>query len=623
MSQQYYVTHQNTTTQSHLADSDHHNNNNNLHTLLLMNNPNLVPHFDHHHQQSSNNNNIIFVNSSTAAAYAQPPPPPYPHHNVTLYGYPQEEARDSSRARQGLSLSLSSQNPGGGGGGGGGAVVSVFGSKYLRVAQELLEEVVNVGDTLTGGSNHDHSPKKGKGVFDTPSGGGDSGGGGGGDGGGGGGGGLLCTSERHEIQMKKAKLVTMLDEAEQRYKQYNHQMQIVIESFERAAGIGSAKTYTALALKTISKQFRCLKDAIQGQIRAANKSLGEDEGGSGSSAGKIQGSRLKFIDHQIRQQRALQQLGMIQNHNAWRPQRGLPERSVSVLRAWLFEHFLHPYPKDSDKILLAKQTGLTRSQVSNWFINARVRLWKPMIEEMYNEELKEHEQINSEDKENSNEDDIDRVSNPILEHEKINNSEIQIKSVKLDQHNNVNNSSSFVSIQTRPDPNYQPGFTLTGSLEMGAVSQGSPKRQRGNQLVSNNGGEILIKFGDEKQEMRDNNNNNNNNGFHSSINSEGMNFIGGELGSYPNMGDLGRFETEDFSTRFLQGNNNNNNNGGISLSLGLPPSCDNHHQQHFNDLSSTTHHHHHPFMSSPTQNIQFRRGNDFAAQLLPDFVALR
>lgn len=30
-------------------------------------------------------------------------------------------------------------------------------------------------------------------------------------------------------------------------------------------------------------------------------------------------------------------------------------------------------------------------QVSNWFINARVRLWKPMVEEMYQQETKEEE----------------------------------------------------------------------------------------------------------------------------------------------------------------------------------------------------------------------------------------
>lgn len=125
---------------------------------------------------------------------------------------------------------------------------------------------------------------------------------------------------------------------DQRYRQYHQQMQIVIASFEQAAGIGSARTYTALALKTISKQFRCLKDAIAAQIGAANKSLGEEDYCFGS---KSEGSRLKYVDHHLRQQRALQQLGMIQ-HNAWRPQRGLPERSVSVLRAWLFEHFLHP-----------------------------------------------------------------------------------------------------------------------------------------------------------------------------------------------------------------------------------------------------------------------------------------
>ncbi|KAK8481914.1 hypothetical protein V6N12_016102, partial [Hibiscus sabdariffa] len=29
--------------------------------------------------------------------------------------------------------------------------------------------------------------------------------------------------------------------------------------------------------------------------------------------------------------------------------------------------------------------------VSNWFINARVRLWKPMVEEMYQQETKEED----------------------------------------------------------------------------------------------------------------------------------------------------------------------------------------------------------------------------------------
>eukprot|EP00250_Pteridium_aquilinum_P013399 c21317_g1_i1 orf=652-3351(-) len=190
--------------------------------------------------------------------------------------------------------------------------------------------------------------------------------------------------ENQELQVKKAKLIAMLDEVDRRYKLYFSQMEAVVNTFESAAGLGAAKTYTALALQTISKHFRGLRDAIGSQIRAASRALGEEDS---SSLGL---GRLRYVDQQLRQQRALQQLGMMQQH-AWRPQRGLPERSVSVLRAWLFEHFLHPYPKDADKHMLARQTGLSRNQVSNWFINARVRLWKPMVEEMYLEEIKEAE----------------------------------------------------------------------------------------------------------------------------------------------------------------------------------------------------------------------------------------
>ncbi|GLU04499.1 hypothetical protein SLE2022_216420 [Rubroshorea leprosula] len=255
---------------------------------------------------------------------------------------------------------------------------TILNSKYLKAAQELLDEVVNVRKALKQpDSNKDQSsqPKSAGGMAAEPS---DS---------------ItnssseLSPAERQELQTKKTKLLSMLDEVDRRYKQYHHQMKIVVSSFDMVAGHGAAKPYTALALQTISQHFRCLRDAINDQLQAAQRTLGEQETSSNSQGGII--PRLRYVDHQLRQQRALQQLGVMRH--AWRPQRGLPESSVSILRAWLFEHFLHPYPKDSEKIMLAKQTGLTRNQVANWFINARVRLWKPMIEDMHKEEFGEME----------------------------------------------------------------------------------------------------------------------------------------------------------------------------------------------------------------------------------------
>ena len=127
-------------------------------------------------------------------------------------------------------------------------------------------------------------------------------------------------------------------QVDSRYKQYYHQMQLVVSSFDVVAGRGAAKPYTALALQTISRHFRCLRDAITGQINVTQKNLGEQDH-SGNNRG-VGISRLRFVDQELRQQRALQQIGIVQH--AWRPQRGLPESSVSILRAWMFEHFLHP-----------------------------------------------------------------------------------------------------------------------------------------------------------------------------------------------------------------------------------------------------------------------------------------
>lgn len=117
-------------------------------------------------------------------------------------------------------------------------------------------------------------------------------------------------------------------------------MKAVVSSFEAVAGTGAGTVYSALASKAMSRHFRYIRDGIVGQIKAISKAMGEkDPVAPGTTRGET--PRLKLVDQTLRQQRPFQQMGMMESH-PWRPQRGLPERSVCVLRAWLFEHFLHP-----------------------------------------------------------------------------------------------------------------------------------------------------------------------------------------------------------------------------------------------------------------------------------------
>lgn len=58
----------------------------------------------------------------------------------------------------------------------------------------------------------------------------------------------------------------------------------------------------------------------------------------------------------------------------------LPKRTSSrmrgqtkALRQWFFAHPDHPYPSEEDKQELAHGTGLTKTQIQNWFINSRRR----------------------------------------------------------------------------------------------------------------------------------------------------------------------------------------------------------------------------------------------------------
>ncbi|CAL1404234.1 unnamed protein product [Linum trigynum] len=260
-------------------------------------------------------------------------------------------------------------------------------SRFLKPAQELLEEWcgvascrMEVGDVVSslgsGGLSSSSTAICGSN-----------------DGGAGSAGSLTYRPEFHEV---KSRLLYLLEEVCKRYKQYHQQMQMVVSSFESVAGLSSSTPYVSLAIKTITRNFKSMKHVISDQLKqhsaATARSVvvgGEEELFSSSSTSSTS-TRLRGYMGQ-RQSCGGGGGGPNYHHvgfhepqqHVWRTQRGLPERSVAILRAWLFEHFLHPYPTDADKHMLATQTGLTRNQVSNWFINARVRVWKPMVEEIH------------------------------------------------------------------------------------------------------------------------------------------------------------------------------------------------------------------------------------------------
>ncbi|KAL7159219.1 hypothetical protein ABFS83_01G013300 [Erythranthe nasuta] len=187
------------------------------------------------------------------------------------------------------------------------------------------------------------------------------------------------SQEREDVEAKMKHLISLLQLVDEQYNQCLDEIHTVISAFHAVTEL-DPNLHARFALPTISLMYKNLRERISSCIIEMGARVNTNTNNNNNNKGGDESSS-SFDMSYIQKQWALQQLRK-RDHQLWRPQRGLPERSVSVLRAWMFQNFLHPYPKDAEKHLLAMKSGLTRSQVSNWFINARVRLWKPMIEEM-------------------------------------------------------------------------------------------------------------------------------------------------------------------------------------------------------------------------------------------------
>ncbi|XP_044983958.1 BEL1-like homeodomain protein 11 isoform X2 [Hordeum vulgare subsp. vulgare] len=254
------------------------------------------------------------------------------------------------------------------------------GSRYLRPAMELLRDAVSaVGgggddDESAGGGSEDEATHRDMRL-------------------------RAAATGRRVIQAKndggtggavQAKLLGLLSELESRQEHYFQELSRVASSFEPVLGAAATAGYTSLMSRAMTRHFGNLRRAILRKLATLwvvdEDSEEEEEDGDEYDYDPAR-RQEDMVGRLVR--RTKQAAAARAAEQVCKPMRVLPEESVAVLRAWLFNHFLDPYPSDNEKLRLAVSTGLSRRQISNWFINARVRLWKPMIEEMYADEFSE------------------------------------------------------------------------------------------------------------------------------------------------------------------------------------------------------------------------------------------
>lgn len=127
----------------------------------------------------------------------------------------------------------------------------------------------------------------------------------------------------------------LCNQVDDQYNQCLDEIHTVISAFHAATEL-DPKIHTRFALQTVSIMYKSLRERISSHIL----SMGELERfnhGGGCPSDRERSLDISFVQRQW----SLQHLKR-KDHQLWRPQRGLPEKSVSVLRAWMFQNFLHP-----------------------------------------------------------------------------------------------------------------------------------------------------------------------------------------------------------------------------------------------------------------------------------------
>jgi hypothetical protein len=138
---------------------------------------------------------------------------------------------------------------------------------------------------------------------------------------------------------------SLASQLESRRERYFGELGRVVSSFEPALGDGSAAVYTSLMARAMARHFGNLRRVILRRLRlhavaAARRSLrrgGEEDHDDDDDEEEVTEELVERVARRTKLAAAARA-----EQASWRPLSGLPDGSVAVLRAWLFDHFLHP-----------------------------------------------------------------------------------------------------------------------------------------------------------------------------------------------------------------------------------------------------------------------------------------
>lgn len=118
------------------------------------------------------------------------------------------------------------------------------------------------------------------------------------------------------------------NQVDDKYNQCLYHIQNVVSTFHDATNSTSPHFLARFALQTVAPAFNMSRERISKRIL-----LDGQESRNNYMRGKEKSFETSFVD---------KQWNLKKDQQSWRPQRGLSERSVSVLRSWMFQNFLHP-----------------------------------------------------------------------------------------------------------------------------------------------------------------------------------------------------------------------------------------------------------------------------------------